>query len=131
MAEVKPAARPLSPHLQIYRWSWTMAMSVAHRATGAALYGGTLLVALWLIAAASGPAAYDTAQAIAGSVLGRLVLFGYTFVLLHHMVGGLRHFIWDMGHGYDPQTRMNLAKFSGLVSGILTLLVWIVAYAVR
>ncbi|HEV7337574.1 succinate dehydrogenase, cytochrome b556 subunit [Bosea sp. ZW T0_25] len=131
MAEVKPAARPLSPHLQIYRWSWTMAMSVAHRATGAALYGGTLLVALWLIAAASGPGAYDTAQAIAGSVLGRLVLFGYTFVLLHHMVGGLRHFIWDMGHGYDPQTRMNLAKFSGLVSGILTLLVWIVAYAVR
>ena len=131
MAEVKPAARPLSPHLQIYRWSWTMAMSVAHRATGAALYGGTLLVALWLIAAASGPSAYDTAQAIAGSVLGRLVLFGYTFVLLHHMVGGLRHFIWDIGHGYDPQTRMNLAKFSGLVSGILTLLVWIVAYAVR
>lgn len=131
MAEVKPAARPLSPHLQIYRWSWTMAMSVAHRITGVALYGGTLLIALWLVAAASGPAAYDTAQAIAGSVLGRLVLFGYTFVLLHHMVGGLRHFIWDMGHGYDPQTRMNLAKFSGLVSGILTLVVWIVAYAVR
>ena len=131
MAEVKPAARPLSPHLQIYRWSWTMAMSVAHRITGVALYGGTLLIALWLVAAASGPAAYDTAQAIAGSVLGRLVLFGYTFVLLHHMVGGLRHFIWDMGHGYDPQTRMNLAKFSGLVSGILTLVVWVVAYAVR
>jgi succinate dehydrogenase / fumarate reductase cytochrome b subunit len=131
LAEVKPAARPLSPHLQIYRWSWTMAMSVAHRITGVALYGGTLLIALWLVAAASGPAAYDTAQTIAGSVLGRLVLFGYTFVLLHHMVGGLRHFIWDMGHGYDPQTRMNLAKFSGLVSGILTLVVWIVAYAVR
>jgi succinate dehydrogenase / fumarate reductase cytochrome b subunit len=131
LAEVKPAARPLSPHLQIYRWSWTMAMSVAHRATGAALYGGTLLVAFWLVAAASGPAAYDTAQAIAGSVLGRLVLFGYTFVLLHHMVGGLRHFVWDMGHGYDPQTRMNLAKFSGLVSGVLTLLVWIAAYALR
>jgi succinate dehydrogenase / fumarate reductase cytochrome b subunit len=131
LAEVKPAARPLSPHLQIYRWSWTMAMSVAHRATGAVLYGGTLLVAFWLVAAASGPAAYDTAQAIAGSVLGRLVLFGYTFVLLHHMVGGLRHFVWDMGHGYDPQTRMNLAKFSGLVSGVLTLLVWIAAYALR
>jgi succinate dehydrogenase / fumarate reductase cytochrome b subunit len=131
LAEVKPAARPLSPHLQIYRWSWTMAMSIAHRVTGVALYGGTLLVALWLIAAASGPAAYDMAQAIAGSIFGRLVLFGYTFVLLHHMVGGLRHFVWDTGHGYDPQTRMNLAKFSGLVSGILTLLVWVAAYAVR
>ncbi|MGX1789493.1 succinate dehydrogenase, cytochrome b556 subunit [Bosea sp. NPDC055332] len=127
MAESRPAARPLSPHLQIYRWSWTMAMSIAHRATGSALYGGTLLIALWLIAAASGPAAYETAQWIAGSILGRLVLFGYTFVLLHHMVGGLRHFVWDLGHGFDPQTRTNLAKYSVVVSGALTVLVWIVA----
>lgn len=131
MAEVKPVVRPLSPHLQIYRWSWTMAMSIAHRATGSALYGGTLLIALWLVAAASGPSAYETAQAIAGSIPGRLVLFGYTFVLLHHMVGGLRHFVWDMGHGYEPQTRMNLAKYSVAVSGGLTLLVWIVALALR
>jgi len=104
-------------------------MSVAHRVTGTALYGGTLLIALWLVAAASGPAAYETAQWVAGSILGKLVLFGYTFALLHHMVGGLRHFVWDMGHGYEPQTRMNLAKYSGLVSGGLTLLVWIVALA--
>ncbi|MCV9936466.1 succinate dehydrogenase, cytochrome b556 subunit [Boseaceae bacterium BT-24-1] len=127
MAESRPAARPLSPHLQIYRWSWTMAMSIAHRVTGTALYGGTLLIALWLIAAASGPAAYGTAQWIAGSILGKLVLFGYTFVLLHHMVGGLRHFVWDLGHGYEPQTRMNLAKYSVVVSGGLTLLVWLIA----
>lgn len=131
LAEVKPVARPLSPHLQIYRWSWTMAMSIAHRATGVALYAGTVLIALWLVAAASGPAAFETAQAVAGSVLGRLVMFGYSFALLHHMVGGLRHFVWDMGHGYDPQTRMNLAKYSVVVSGGLTLLVWILAYAVR
>lgn len=131
MAEVKPVVRPLSPHLQIYRWSWTMAMSIAHRATGSALYGGTLLIALWLVAAASGPSAYETAQWIAGSILGRLVLFGYTFVLLHHMVGGLRHFVWDMGHGYEPQTRTNLAKYSVAVSGGLTLLVWVVALALR
>ncbi len=131
MAEVKPVVRPLSPHLQIYRWSWTMAMSIVHRVTGSALYGGTLLIALWLVAAASGPAAYETAQWIAGSFLGRLVLFGYTFVLLQHMVGGLRHFVWDMGHGYEPQTRTNLAKYSVAVSGGLTLLVWIVALALR
>ena len=131
MAEVKPVARPLSPHLQIYRWSWTMAMSIAHRVTGVALYAGTFLIALWLVAAASGPAAFETAQAIAGSLLGRLVMFGYSFALLHHMVGGLRHFVWDMGHGYDPQTRMNMAKYSVFVSGGLTLLVWILAYAVR
>jgi succinate dehydrogenase / fumarate reductase cytochrome b subunit len=131
LAEVKPAARPLSPHLQIYRWSWTMAMSVIHRATGCALYAGTVLIAAWLVAAASGPGAFETAQAIAGSILGRLVLFGYSFALLHHMVGGLRHFVWDLGYGYDPQTRMNLAKYSVFVSGGLTLLVWIVVLATR
>lgn len=131
MAEVKQAARPLSPHLQIYRWSWTMAMSIAHRATGCALYGGTVLIAAWLVAAAAGPAAFETAQWIAGSILGRLVLFLYSFALLHHMVGGLRHFVWDMGYGYEPHTRMSMAKYSVFVSGGLTLLVWIVAYAVR
>lgn len=131
MAEGKPAARPLSPHLQIYRWSWTMAMSIAHRVTGAALYGGTVLIAAWLVAAASGPGAYATAQAIAGSAVGKLVLFGYTFALLHHMVGGLRHFVWDMGRGYEPQTRMNMAKYSVFVSGGLTVLVWAVALAMR
>lgn len=131
MAEVKQAARPLSPHLQIYRWSWTMAMSIAHRVTGSALYAGTVLIAAWLVAAASGQAAFETAQWIAGSFLGRLVLFLYSFALLHHMVGGLRHFVWDTGHGYEPQARMNLAKYSVFVSGGLTLLVWIVAYAVR
>lgn len=131
MAEVKPAARPLSPHLQIYRWSWTMAMSIAHRATGSALYAGTVLIAAWLVAAASGPAAYATAQAIAGSFLGRIVLFLYSFALLHHMAGGVRHLIWDTGRGFDLQSRMALAKYSVFVSGGLTLLVWIIAYAVR
>ena len=131
MAQVKQAARPLSPHLQIYRWSWTMAMSIAHRATGCALYAGTVLIAAWLVAAASGPAAFETAQAIAGSILGRLVLFGYSFALLHHMVGGLRHFVWDLGYGYDPETRMKLAKYSVFVSGGLTVLVWAIALATR
>ncbi len=106
-------------------------MSIAHRVTGIGLYAGTVLIAAWLVAAASGPAAFDAAQSVAGSILGRLVLFLYSFALLHHMVGGLRHFVWDMGHGYEPQTRMNMAKYSVLVSGGLTLLVWIVAYAVR
>lgn len=131
MAEVKRAARPLSPHLQIYRWSWTMAMSIAHRVTGSALYAGAVLIALWLVAAASGPGPYETAQWIAGSILGRLVLFGYSFALLHHMVGGLRHFVWDTGRGYDPEVRMNMARYSVVVSGGLTILVWIVALTLR
>ncbi len=106
-------------------------MSIAHRVTGTALYAGTVLIALWLVAAASGPKAFDTAQWLAGSILGKLVLFGYTFALLHHMAGGVRHFIWDTGRGYEPETRMNLAKYSVFVSGGLTVLVWIVALALR
>lgn len=131
LAEVKPAARPLSPHLQIYRWSWTMAMSVAHRVTGTGLYLGTVLIAAWLVAAASGPHAFETAQWFAGSILGRLVMFLYSFSLIHHMLGGVRHFIWDTGNGYDPQTRMNLAKFSLVGSISLTILIWVVALVLR
>ena len=123
--------RPLSPHLQIYRWSWTMAMSIAHRATGAALYAGTLLLAAWLVAAASGQAPFESAQWFVSSWFGRLVLFGYTFALMHHMVGGLRHFVWDVGLGYEGTARMNMARLSLLVSAPLTVLIWIVAYAVR
>ncbi len=106
-------------------------MSVAHRVTGTGLYLGTVLIAAWLVAAASGPVAFDTAQAIAGSFLGRLVLFLYSFSLIHHMVGGLRHFVWDLGHGYDPETRMKLAKFTLVTSASLTVLVWIVALVLR
>ncbi|MEQ4598406.1 MAG: succinate dehydrogenase, cytochrome b556 subunit, partial [Methylobacteriaceae bacterium] len=87
---VRPTvAQPLSPHLQIYRWTWTMAMSVFHRVTGTALYGGTFLVAVWLVALASGPRAYDTVAWFFGSWAGRAILFAYTWVLLHHMLGGL------------------------------------------
>ena len=123
--------RPLSPHLQIYRWSWTMAMSVFHRGTAAALYAGSLLLAAWLLAAASGPGPFATAQAIAGSWFGRLVLFGYTWALMHHMLGGLRHLIWDTGHAFTANERMNLSRFTLFISIPLTILIWIVAYAVR
>src|SRR5579871_4098332 len=97
---VRPRAeRPLSPHLQIYRPMLTMMMSIVHRITGAALYVGTLLLAWWLLAAASGPNAYATFQAVASSFIGRVVLLGYTWALVH-MLGGIRHLIWDSGHGF-------------------------------
>jgi succinate dehydrogenase / fumarate reductase, cytochrome b subunit len=95
------AARPLSPHLQIYRPTINMVMSIIHRITGVALYAGTLMVAAVLVAAASGPEAYATATWLLGTWPGLLVLFGYTWALLHHLAGGIRHFIWDTGHGYD------------------------------
>ena len=84
--------RPLSPHLQSYRVTLTMAMSIVHRITGVALYFGTLLLAWWLIAAASGPAAYSHVQAFTGSFIGRLIVFGYTWALLHHLLSGHQAF---------------------------------------
>ena len=131
MAEVKPQARPLSPHLQQAGLDLRAQPAVAHRVTGTGLYLGTVLIAAWLVAAASGPAAFDTAQWIAGSFLGRLVLFLYSFSLIHHMCGGLRHFVWDMGKGYEPETRMNMAKFTLVASVSLTVLIWIAALVLR
>ena len=131
MAEAKVAPRPLSPHLQIYRWSWTMAMSIFHRATGSALYAGTALVAVWLVAMASGPGAYELVGGLFNSILGRLVLFGYTWVLLHHMLGGVRHLIWDFGHGMETGTRMQMARFTLIGSVTLTILIWVVEAFLR
>jgi succinate dehydrogenase / fumarate reductase cytochrome b subunit len=131
--ETRPVGqnRPLSPHLEIYRFTWTMAMSIVHRITGIALYVGTLLLAAWLLSAASGKGAYDSAQWVFGSFLGRLVLFGYTWALLHHLIGGIRHFVWDVGSGYDPRTRQTMAMGNLVLSITLTLVIWIIGYIVR
>jgi succinate dehydrogenase / fumarate reductase, cytochrome b subunit len=122
--------RPLSPHLQIYRWTLTMALSIVHRVTGMALYFGTLLLAWWLIAAASGPGAYANVQAFTGSFIGRLIVFGYTWALLHHLLSGMRHFVWDLGYGFKTSERETLT-WCALIGGIsLTVLLWIAAYAI-
>jgi succinate dehydrogenase / fumarate reductase cytochrome b subunit len=120
--------RPLSPHMQAYRWSLTMALSIVHRATGIALYFGTLLLAWWLIACAAGPAAYANVQAFTGSWIGRLILFGYTWSLMHHMLSGVRHFVWDLGYGFKTADREWLT-WAALIGGIvLTVLLWVIAY---
>lgn len=121
-------ARPISPHLQIYKPMLTMMMSIVHRITGAALYFGVLLLAWWLIAAAAGPNAYANFEWFIGSFIGRLMLFGYTWALLHHMLGGIRHLIWDTGHGFEPSEREFLALATIVGSVALTILVWIVGY---
>lgn len=128
--QIKPssAARPLSPHIQIYRWTLTMMLSILHRATGIALYAGTVLLAWWLLAAASGPDAYAHVQYVANAWYGRLVLFGYSWALFHHMFGGLRHFVWDTGRGFDLNHVETLARISAFVPPVLTVLVWLAAY---
>ena len=128
MADTRaPVARPLSPHLQIYRPMLTMMMSIVHRITGIGLYFGTLLLAWWLIAAAS-PGSYARFEAFAGSIIGRLILFGYTWALIHHMLGGIRHLIWDTGRGFGPHERewLTVASLVGSIS--LTVIIWIVGY---
>ncbi|MQT13259.1 succinate dehydrogenase, cytochrome b556 subunit [Segnochrobactrum spirostomi] len=130
-ATPKVVERPLSPHLQIYRPMLTMMMSIVHRVTGGALYFGTLLLAAWLIAAAAGPHAFDVVNAIYGSFLGRLVLFGYTWALIHHMLGGIRHLIWDSGRGFEPAEREWLARANIIGSIALTIVLWIIGYIVR
>ncbi len=123
-----PVERPLSPHLFIYKPMLTMMMSIVHRITGAGLYFGTLLVAWWLIAAASGPNPYAGIGAFMNSWFGRLILFGYTWALIHHMFGGIRHFLWDFGRGFGPQEREWLTHASLLGSSTLTIIIWVVGY---
>jgi succinate dehydrogenase / fumarate reductase cytochrome b subunit len=123
--------RPLSPHLQVYRWPITMTMSILHRVTGGALYFGTLLLAWWVIAAAAGPGPFSTFSWVLGSWIGQLVLFGYTWALVHHLLGGLRHFVWDVGAGFDKSARDNLAWANIIGSVALTILIWIVALVIR
>jgi succinate dehydrogenase / fumarate reductase, cytochrome b subunit len=122
--------RPISPHLQIYKWTLPFLMSGFHRVTGFVLYFGFALVAWWLLAAASGPGAYANLQWFFGSFIGRLVLFGYTWALIHHTLGGIRHLIWDTLHGFSlPEIRW-LARATIGGSIILTLLVWVIGYLV-
>ena len=122
------ASRPLSPHLQIYKPMLTMMMSIAHRVTGAALYFGMLLFAWWLIAAAAGANTYAGFETFMGSLIGRLILFGFTWALLHHLLGGIRHLIWDTLHGFEPAEREMLAAATLIGSIALTILLWGVGY---
>ena len=132
MADAKAqTARPLSPHLQIYRWTWTMAMSIFHRATGCALYVGTLLFAIWLLALSSGPVPYDRVSWFFGSPIGLLIMFGYTWALVHHMLGGVRHLVWDTGRGFELESRMRMAKMTLVLSPILTVALWVIALVMR
>lgn len=123
--------RPLSPHLQIWRWNVTMALSILHRATGVGLGLGALLLAWWLIAAASGPEAFATAQDFMGSILGRLILLGFTAALFFHLCNGVRHLVWDVGYGFEMATAERSAWFVIAATVVLTLVAWIAGYAMR
>jgi succinate dehydrogenase / fumarate reductase, cytochrome b subunit len=123
--------RPLSPHLQIYSPLINMVMSILHRVTGAALYFGTILLAWWLIAAAVGPNYFDFVNGLFGTWIGKFVLFCYTWALMHHMLGGVRHLIWDTGRGLQLSTVDALCWATIVGSVALTLAIWGLALFLR
>jgi succinate dehydrogenase / fumarate reductase cytochrome b subunit len=120
------AARPISPHLSIFRPYVNMVMSIVHRITGVANYFGTALIAAWLAAAAAGPESFELANDLAGSPVGLLVLLGYSWSLIHHALGGIRHFIWDTGRGFDKASVRALSWATVFGSLTLTAAVWFI-----
>lgn len=129
MADATPGvrARPLSPHAQIWRWHVTMAASILTRATGAALYGGAILLMGWALALASGPVAYDDYVGLLGSIPGKIVLFGLTYSALYHLFAGLRHLAWDSGRGFTPAVASRSAWAAILCAAVASVAVWVVA----
>jgi succinate dehydrogenase / fumarate reductase cytochrome b subunit len=122
-----PMERPMSPHLQVWRWHVTMACSILTRATGVALYVGALVLAGWAVSIASGPDAYAQYKALLGTIPGKVVLFGFTVSLFYHLAAGVRHLVWDSGFGFKPRT----ADMTGMMSiafGIAAAVaVWVIA----
>lgn len=128
MAGVTPARtreRPLSPHLQIYRPQINMVMSILHRITGTALYFGSLLIAWWLFAAATSPAYFDFVNGLFATWLGIIVLVGFSWALIHHALGGIRHFIWDTAAGLDIGTVDLLSWATIVLSVLMTAALWL------
>ena len=107
----------------------TMMMSIAHRITGASLAVGFVLLTWWLVAVSIGPEAYACVDAFFSSLIGRLLLFLFTWALIHHMLGGIRHLIWDIGHGLDKVSIEVFAWLTLISSIVLTVLIWVAGYA--
>lgn len=103
--------RPLSPHLQIWRWHVTMASSILNRITGGALYAAAIGLAIWLLALASGPEAFNTVNALAFTLPGQLVIYLALVALAYHLANGFRHIVWDFGYGYEAKTAEGTSWF--------------------
>ncbi|MBK5933261.1 succinate dehydrogenase subunit C [Rhodovulum imhoffii] len=122
MPELNRGNRPLSPHLQIYRPQITSVTSIFTRITGNALIVGAILIVWWFIAAAKGPEAYARANWFLTSWLGDGVMFLSLWALWYHGLAGIRHLIWDTGHGLELETAQKLGMAVIVGSGVLTLL---------
>jgi succinate dehydrogenase / fumarate reductase, cytochrome b subunit len=131
MTQQKPVARPLSPHLQIYSPMLSMMMSIMHRITGVALSAGIILLVWWFTAASISDDYFNLVNSFFAHWFGRLALFGFTWALMHHMLGGFRHFIWDTGRGFALNKVEWLVRANLIGSILLTILIWVIGYGVR
>jgi len=121
--------RPLSPHLQVYRPQITSILSILHRLTGIALTGGAVLFSYWIMAATYGPEAFGHAQALLGSWIGQLILWGMTFSLFYHLANGIRHLAWDVGWGYELDKLRTSGWLTVVFAVAMTALTLVVAYS--
>ena len=124
---MRSADRPISPHLQIYRWQLTSVLSILHRAAGIVLSAGAILLVWWLVAAASGPDAYDGVANFLGSWIGLLLLFGWTAALFYHLCNGIRHLVWDTGQALDLKSTYLGGWLVLGGTAVLTVVSWIAA----
>lgn len=120
--------RPLSPHLQVYRRQLTSVTSILHRFTGIGLSVGLLYLVCWLTAAASGLEAFDKLQSFNGSIIGRLLLLGWTVAFFYHLLNGLRHLAWDAGWGFELPTAYKTGYAVLIGTAVLTIAAWVIGY---
>ncbi|MEM6899443.1 MAG: succinate dehydrogenase, cytochrome b556 subunit [Pseudomonadota bacterium] len=121
--------KPLSPHVQIWKWHWTMAASICHRVSGCALYFGTVLLAAWVISAASGPEAYTIVESFMLSWFGQFALFGFTAAMAYHFANGIRHLVWDgPGIAFAPGPASMVSILNFVFAILVTLVIWLFAY---
>ncbi|MET0294991.1 MAG: succinate dehydrogenase, cytochrome b556 subunit [Phenylobacterium sp.] len=116
--------RPLSPHVQVWRWHVTMATSILHRISGVGLYVGFLVLAGWAIALARGEETYAAYKGLLASPVGLVVLFALTAGAFYHLANGIRHLIWDTGHGLDLKSATGSAWFVIAFTVVATVAVW-------
>ena len=120
--------RPLSPHLSVWRFQLPAVMSILHRITGVAISTGTILLAAWVIALASGEEAFALATVIISHPLGQFVLFGYSAVLFYHMCNGIRHLSWDFGYGLNIPAIYTTGRIAVVAAFLMTTCLWLYVY---
>ena len=122
--------RPISPHLSVYKFLINMMMSIAHRITGGLLYFGMLIFLILMVSIAAGESYFNIVTFLLNSWFGKIIIFGLTWSLFHHMLGGLRHLIWDNVKGFDLKS-VDVLAIGTLIGGIfLNLIFWLLYFII-